>query len=74
MSTKKTDLDDALEFIFNGADSELESLSEDFGDENFHFPAIVTDNLENSLCGEVNTARKRNGIMMKAQVMRNHHL
>ena len=53
MSTKKTDLDDALEFIFNGADSELESLSEDFDDENFHFPAIVTDDLENSLCGEV---------------------
>ena len=53
MNTKKTDLDDALEFIFNGVDSELESLSEDFDDENFHFPAIVTDDLENSLSGEV---------------------
>ena len=53
MNTKKTDLDDALEFIFNGADRELESLREDFDDEDFHFPAIVTDDLENSLCGEV---------------------
>ena len=53
MNNKKLRLDDALEFILNGADSELESLSEDFDAKDFDVPAVVTDDLENTLFGEV---------------------
>ena len=53
MNNEKLSLDDALEFILNGDDSELESLSEDFDAEDFDVPAVVTDDLENTLFGEV---------------------
>ena len=53
MNNKKLSLDDALEFILNGDDSELESLSEDSDAEDFDVPAVVTDDLENTLFGEV---------------------
>ena len=51
MHNKKLSLDDALEFILNGDDSELESLSEDSDAEDFN--AVVTDDLENTLFSEV---------------------
>ena len=47
MNNEKLSLDDVLEFILNGDDSELESLSEDFDAEDFDVPAVVTDDLEN---------------------------
>ena len=53
MHNKKLSLDDALEFILNGDDSELESLSEDSDVEDFDVPAVVTDDLENTLFSEV---------------------
>ena len=51
MHNKKLSLDDALEFILNGDDSELESLSEDSDAEDFD--AVVIDDLENTLFSEV---------------------
>ena len=53
MHNKKLSLDDALEFILNGDDSELESLSEDSDAENFDVPTVVTNDLENTLFSEV---------------------
>ena len=53
MHNKKLSLDDALESILNEDDSELESLSEDSDAEDFDVPAVVTDDLENTLFSEV---------------------
>ena len=53
MHNKKLSLDDALEFILNGDDSELESLSKDSDAEDFDVPAVVTNDLENTLFSEV---------------------
>ena len=53
MNKKKLSLDDALELILNGDDCELESLSEDSDAEDFDVPTVVTDDLENTLFGEV---------------------
>ena len=39
----------ALEFILNGDDSELECLSENSDAEDFDAPAVVADDLENTL-------------------------
>ena len=58
MHNKKLSLDDALEFILNGDDRELESLSEDSDAENFDVPAVVTDDLENTLFSEVLQSEK----------------
>ena len=52
MHNKKLSLDDALEFILNGGDSELESLSKDSDAEDFDIPAVVTNDLENTLFSE----------------------
>ena len=49
MDSKKISLDDALEFILNGDDSELESLRENSDAEDFDAPAVVADDLENTL-------------------------
>ena len=49
MDSKKISLDDALEFILNGDDSDLESLSENSGTQDFDAPAVVADDLENTL-------------------------
>ena len=53
MHNKKLSLDVALEFILNGNDSELESLSEDSDAEDFDVSSIATDDLENTLFIEV---------------------
>ena len=59
MNNKKLSLDHALEFILNGDDRELESLSEDSDAEDFDVSALVTDDLENTVWWSI-TARKRN--------------
>ena len=53
MHNKKLSLDDALEFILNGDDSELESFSKYSDPEDFDVPAVVTNDLENTLFSEV---------------------
>ena len=53
MHHKKLSLDDALEFILNGDDRELESLSKDSDAEDFDVPTVVTNDLENTLFSEV---------------------
>ena len=59
MHNKKLSLDDALEFILNGDDSELESLSEDSDAEDFDVPSVATDDLENTLFIEVLQPEKK---------------
>ena len=59
MNNKKISLDHALEFILNGDDRELESLSEDSDAEDFDVSALVTDDLENTVWWSI-TDRKRN--------------
>ena len=49
MNNKKLSLDHALEFILNGDNREVESLSEDSDAEDFDVSALVTDDLENTV-------------------------
>ena len=49
MNNKKLSLDHILEFILNGGDRELESLSEDFDAEDFDVSVLVSDDLENTV-------------------------